>query len=87
MSQHEYEDSIKMVETAMATLDRTVQANCENIKKIQFQIWDVEKSSKAFQQVLRTYLRETRNEASKKVVISRPVHHPQGSPQEPSASG
>ena len=48
MSQHEYEDSIKMAETAMATFDRTVQANCENIKKIQFQIRDVEKSGKAF---------------------------------------
>ena len=76
MSQHEYEDSIKMVETAMATLDRTVQANCENIKKIQFQIMDVEKSWKAFQQALRTYLRATHNKASKKVVIPRPVHHP-----------
>ena len=71
----------------MATLNRTVQANCENIKKIQFQIRDVEKLGKAFWQALRTYLRETRNEASKKVINSRPVHHPQGSPQEPSASG
>ena len=44
------------MEKAMAALNRTVTADCENTKKIQFQIGDVEKSWLTFQQKLRTYL-------------------------------
>ena len=49
----------------------TVTGDCENTKKIQFQIRDVEKSWLTFQQKLRTYLLETFDEATKEVINSQ----------------